>query len=87
MGYKPGVVQQVNFEYSPLDQVFDKGLEKEYKKEGLLKRLQNIEGNNKEQLDKVEYQGERELDINDKHGKKQLKAINKQEEQLKKIQG
>ena len=60
MGYKPGVVQQVNFEYSPLVQVFDKGLEKEDKKEGLLKRLQNIEGNNKEQLDKVEYQGERE---------------------------
>ena len=60
MGYKPVVVQQVNFEYSPLGQVFDKVLEKEDKKEGLLKRLQNIEGNNKEQLDEVEYQGERE---------------------------
>ena len=34
-----------------------------------------------------ERERERELDIIDKYGKKQLKAIDKQQEQLKKIKG
>ena len=42
LGYKPGVVEQAKFKYSPLDKVFNKGLKKEDKKEGLLKRLKNI---------------------------------------------
>ena len=37
LGYKPGVVEQDKFEYSPLSQVFNKGLDKENKKEGLWK--------------------------------------------------
>ena len=41
-GYKPDVVQKANFEYSPLGQVFNKGLEKDEKQVGLLKRLTNI---------------------------------------------
>ena len=44
LGYKPGVAEQAKFEYSPLGKVLNKGLEKEDKKEGLLKRLKNIEG-------------------------------------------
>ena len=43
LGYKPVVVEQDKFEYSPLGRVFNKGLEKDDKKEGLLKRLKNIE--------------------------------------------
>ena len=43
LGYKPGVVEQAKFEYSPLGKVFNNGLEKEDKKEELLKRLKNIE--------------------------------------------
>ena len=39
LGYKPGVVEQAKFEYSPLGKVFNKGLDKENKKERLLKRL------------------------------------------------
>ena len=39
LGYKPGVVEQAKFEYSPLGKFFNKGLEKEDKKEGLLKRF------------------------------------------------
>ena len=31
LGYKPDVVQKTKFEYSPLDQVFNKGLEKDKK--------------------------------------------------------
>ena len=57
MGYKPGVVQKAKFEYSPLGQVFKKGLDASEKQEGLLKRLKNIEGKNKQQLDLIRDQG------------------------------
>ena len=60
LGYKPGVVERTKFEYSPLGRVFNKGLVEKNKKEGLLKRLKNIEGKNKEQLKEIEYQGERD---------------------------
>ena len=42
LGYKPDVVQKTMFEYSPLGQVFNKGLDVNDKKVGLLKRLKNI---------------------------------------------
>ena len=41
--YRPDHVQKVKFEYSPLGQVFNKGLTTGKKSEGLLKRLKNIE--------------------------------------------
>ena len=63
LGYKTGVIEQAKFEYSPLGKVFNKGLEKEDKKEGLLKRLKNIEGKNKEQLKKIEDKKNSQLDI------------------------
>ena len=51
LGLKPSTVEQTKFEYSPLGKLFIKGLDKdEDKKEGLLKRLNNIEDKNKEQL-------------------------------------
>ena len=43
MGLKSSTVEQAKFEYSPLGKIFNKWLEKEDKKEGLLKRLKNIE--------------------------------------------
>ena len=39
LGYKPSVVEQARFDYSPLEKVFTKGLDKENKEEGLFKRL------------------------------------------------
>ena len=42
--YKPGIVEQAKFEYSPLGNVFNTWLEKEDKKEGPLKRLKDFEG-------------------------------------------
>ena len=36
--------------------MFNKGLEKDDKKEGVLKRLKNIEGKNKEQLKAIKDQ-------------------------------
>ena len=50
LGYKPGVVESAKFKYSPLGRVFNKVLEKEDKKEGLLKKLKNIEDKHEEQL-------------------------------------
>ena len=50
LGLKESTVEQAKFEYSPLGKVFDKGLEED-KKEGLLKRLNNIEDYGKKQLD------------------------------------
>ena len=47
---KPGVVEPAKFEYSPLGEIFNKELEKEDEKKGVLKMLKNIESENKEQL-------------------------------------
>ena len=43
LGLKPSTVEQARFEYSPLDKSFTKGLDKDDQKEGLFKRLKNIE--------------------------------------------
>ena len=47
---KPSTVEQAKFEYSPLGKIFNKGLNKEDKKEGILKRLENIKDKNDELL-------------------------------------
>ena len=50
LGYKPNTFEQAKFEYSLLGKVFTDGLNKSAKKEGLLKRLKNIESKNNNQL-------------------------------------
>ena len=50
LGYKPDAFEQAKFEYSPLGKVFTDGLDKSDKKEGLLKRLKNIEDKSNNQL-------------------------------------
>ena len=51
MGLKPSTVEHAKFEYSPLGKVFNKGLEEEEEeKEGLLKRLKNVEGHRKKTI-------------------------------------
>ena len=55
LGLKPSTVEQAKFEYSSLGKVFNKGLDnKDDQKEGLLKRLKNIEDENKERLKAIE---------------------------------
>ena len=44
LGLKPSTIEQARFEYSPLGKIFNKGLSEDDKKEGLFKRLKNIEG-------------------------------------------
>ena len=50
LGYKRDAFEQAKFEYSPLGKVFTDGLDKSDKKEGLLKRLKNIEDKSNNQL-------------------------------------
>ena len=50
LGYKPDSFEQARFEYSPLGKVFIDGLDKSNRKEGLLKRLKNIEEKSNNQL-------------------------------------
>ena len=47
LGLKPSTTEQAKFEYFALGKVFNKGLSEDDKKEGLLKRLKNIEDKNK----------------------------------------
>ena len=57
LGYKPDVIQKARFEYSLLGKVFIKGLNESDKKEGIFKRLENIEGKDEEQLKAIKNQG------------------------------
>ena len=50
LGLKPSTVEQAKFEYSLLGKIFNKGLIEEDRKEGLLKRLENIKDKNEELL-------------------------------------
>ena len=50
LNLKPSTVEQAKFEYSPLGKIFKKGLREEDKKEGILKRLENIKDKNEEIL-------------------------------------
>ena len=43
LGLKPSIIEQAKFEYSPLNKIFNKGLDKDDLKEGLFKRITNIE--------------------------------------------
>ena len=50
--YLTGTVEKARFEFSALGKLFNKGLDKDKdKKEGLLKRLKNIEDKNEKLLE------------------------------------
>ena len=61
LGLKPSTVEQTKFEYSPLGKIFTKGLDKDDQKEGLFKRLKNIEDKNKEQLKTTENKNAKDI--------------------------
>ena len=50
LGYKPSVFEQAKFDYSPLGNIFTKGLDKDDQKEGFSKGLENIKNKNEELL-------------------------------------
>ena len=51
LNLKPSFLEQAKFEYSPLGKIFNKGLNKDEDKQGLLKRLKNIEDKNEKLLE------------------------------------
>ena len=73
LGYRPDAFEQANFEYSPLGKVFTDGLDKSDRKEGLLKRLKNIEDRSNNQLLAIKniprpaIKGENNNDVNDEY--------------------
>ena len=75
LGYRPNPVQNAKFEYSPLGQVFNKGLDSS-EKQGLLKRLTNIEDKTDNQLKAIEGQNN-ELDLVKNQKTKQSDPIGK----------
>ena len=56
MGYRPDPVQKAKFEYIPLSQVFNKGLDSNEKQVALLKRLKYLEDKTDNQLQAIEDQ-------------------------------
>ena len=78
LSLKPNTIEQARFEYSPLGEIFNKVLDKDDKKEGLFKRLENITNKNEEQLQAIKAQGEEQF--------KKLKNI-EESETLKVING
>ena len=50
LNLKPSTIEQAKFEFSTLGKIFNKGLSKDDNKEGLLKRLKNIENKSKNPL-------------------------------------
>ena len=87
LGYKPDLIQKTKSEYSPPGKIFNKGLDKSDKKEGLLKRLKIIESKNKDQLDAIKDQRERQSEAIRDHGEKQLDSIEKQRKKLSLFKG
>ena len=84
--YKPDAVQKAKFEYSPLGQAFNKGLEKDEKQEGLLKRLKNIEDKTDNQLLAIRDQEDTQLDLIDEINAGRTKIIGFQNERLKNLE-
>ena len=76
LGLKPSTVEKAKFEYSPLGKIFNKGLSEDDKKEGLFKRIKNIENKNLTQLQAIKDQGEKQLkELKNIDKSKTLKAI------------
>ena len=76
LGLKPSIVEQAKFVYCPLGKVFNKGLSKDDKKEGLFRRVENIKDTNFTQLQAIKAQGVKQLkELKNIDESKTLKAI------------
>ena len=77
LGLKPSTAKQAKFEYSPSSKIFNKDLDKNYKKEGLFKRLENIKDKKEEQLQVIKDQRGNQLkELKNIDKNKMLKVIN-----------
>ena len=65
LGLEPSTIKQTKFEYSPGGKIFNKGLDKDDQKEGLFKRLKNIENAQKNKINsKNKKDGEKKTNNN-----------------------
>ena len=67
LNLNPSTVEHTKFEYSPLGKISNKGLDKEDKKEGLLKRLENIKEKNEELLNTFSKAPKTKVNNQNKH--------------------
>ena len=81
LGLKPSIIEPTKFEYSPLGNIFNKGLDKDDQKEELFKRLKNIENapkkltgsnNNNDDDESIYYTSKLKFDDKDKMDSKPL---------------
>ena len=82
LGLKPSTIEQTKFEYSPLGKTFNKGLSEDDKKEGLFKRLKNIENVQKNLIrdddnESIYYTPRSEFDAKNNKYKKTTKKQNR----------
>ena len=66
---KPSTIEQAKFEYSPLGKIFNKVSSEDDKKEGLFKRLKDIEGKTEVQLQAIKDQEKKQF--------REIRSINK----------
>ena len=71
LGYKPDRVQEARFEYFPLGQVLNKGLDVAEKQGGLLERLKKTDN----QLGLIRNQGDRQSERISKISTEKIKGI------------
>ena len=85
LGCRPDSVQKAKFEYNPLGQVFNKGLDSNERQEGFLKRLKNIEDKADNQLFATKDQGDKQLSLADKTNYNTINAIDFNDEELRQL--
>ena len=61
LGLRPSTIEETKFEYSSLCKIFNKGLSKDDEKDGLFKRLKNIEGENKKESESIKNEEQWEV--------------------------
>ena len=61
LGLKPSTIEQTKFEYSPFGKIFNKGLDKDNKKEGFFKRLENIKDTSLTHLQAIKKRSRRKI--------------------------
>ena len=86
---KPSTIEQAKFEYSPLGKIFNKVSSEDDKKEGLFKRLKNIEEKTEVQLQAIKDQEKKQLreirNINKSNTLKVIDEIKRKNDKANKI--
>ena len=89
MVLKPSTIEQAKFEYSPLGKIFNKVSSEDDKKEGLFKRLKNIEDKTEVQLQAIKDQEKKQLreirNINKSNTLKVIDEIKRKNDKANKI--